>query len=492
VHLRLLGVNDFHGTLEPPGSLRRRADGRRISVGGAATLESHLDRAALPGRTVRVHAGDMVGASPLISSHFHDEPSVEAMNLMGFDVGTLGNHEFDEGPAELMRLLRGGRRRGAAALKRDARGRLRNTSSSSFRGAAFPYVAANTVDRRGRLLLPPYRIVTRAGVKLGFIGVTTETTPDYLLARHRSGLRFLDISRAVNRWVPALRRRGVRAIVVLAHSGAFHLGPTRAAGEIVDEARQMSDDVDVVIAGHTHSRLNLRVGRKLVVEAFSYGTAYDKVDISVDRRSGEVLASRAETPRTWSDQVAPDREVASLVRRYARLVAPLAGEVLGSAPGGLAREEGLGELVAEAQRALAHADIAVVNPGNMRSDLDPGRVTYEGLFDVQRYEHRIVRLDMTGAQVRALLQEQFESIPPVRLHVSGLRYEETNGRVGRIMLAGGRELDPTATYAIAANELIATGERFDALREGARRRRPVGTDLEALARFVAQRRGPLG
>ena len=144
--LRLLGVNDFHGHLEPP----------RPGIGGAAWLKSHLDRATLPGRTIRVHAGDMVGATPLISSSFHDEPTIEAANEIGFDVGTVGNHEFDEGGDELMRLLQGGQRTGPEALKPDLAGQLANTSSPDFAGAAFPYIAANTVDRDGGLLLPPY------------------------------------------------------------------------------------------------------------------------------------------------------------------------------------------------------------------------------------------------------------------------------------------------------------------------------------------------
>ena len=156
VKLRLLGVNDFHGHLEPP----------RPGIGGAAWLKSHLDRATLPGRTIRVHAGDMVGATPLISSWFHDEPTIEAANEIGFDVGTLGNHEFDEGGEELMRLLRGGRRAGPEALKPDVTGQPVNTSSPEFAGADFPYIAANTRRPRRRAApaaIPDRRASGRAG-----------------------------------------------------------------------------------------------------------------------------------------------------------------------------------------------------------------------------------------------------------------------------------------------------------------------------------------
>ena len=172
VELQLLGVNDFHGHLEPPAP----------GIGGAAWLSAHLARAARshPGRTITVHAGDMVGASPLVSSWFHDEPAIEATNRMGFDVGTVGNHEFDEGGAELLRLLRGGRRTdGPRAF----------TSDPGWQGASYPYTAANTVDRAGgRPLLPPYQVVERAGVRVGFIGVTTEDTAQWLLPEHRRSL----------------------------------------------------------------------------------------------------------------------------------------------------------------------------------------------------------------------------------------------------------------------------------------------------------------
>ena len=276
VHLQLLGVNDFHGHLEPP----------EPGIGGAAWLGAWLNRAATshPERTIRVHAGDMVGASPLISSHWHDEPTIEATNQMGFDVGTLGNHEFDEGGDEALRLVK---------------------------RAHYPYVAANTVTRDGGdLILPPYKIVERAGVKVGFIGVTTTDTPVFLLSRFARQFRWNDLSDTVNRYVPELQRKGVQAIVVLAHAGAFQEGDD-AEGEIVDEAREMDDAVDVVIAGHTHSKLDLTVGGKLVVEALSYGVAFDRVDLAIDRATGDVVSKAARVaghaPRRDRARPGPER-----------------------------------------------------------------------------------------------------------------------------------------------------------------------------------------
>lgn len=446
VTVRLLGVNDLHGHLEPP----------RAGVGGAAWLKAHMDRATLPGRTIRVHAGDMIGATPLISSWFHDEPAMEAANALGFDVGTLGNHEFDEGGDELIRMLRGGRRTGPAALKRDADGRLVNTSSPGYAGAAYPYIAANTIDREGRLRLPPYAVVERAGVRIGFIGVTTPSTPKFLLDRYSARFRFTDISEAVNRWVPVLERMGVRAIVVLAHAGGPSQDESDApgfTGEIVDEARQMSPEVDAVIAGHSHSRLDIRVsnpdgsGDKLIVEALSYGIAYDLVDLTIDRRTGDVVAKNGRVPPTLHD-VPADAGVARLVESYRARVAPVATEVLAQASSGLTRAGGeLGALAADAERKLAGIDAAVVDPGPMRADIGPGPVTYAEVAEALAYDHPVVRAHLTGQQLQEL--------------TGGERF-----------YSGPDELDPKRIYSVAASEML--------LPQG----RAISTEVEALTAYL--------
>jgi 5'-nucleotidase len=424
VELQLLGVNDFHGHLQPP----------QPGLGGAAWLGAWLDRAAAshPERTIRVHAGDMVGASPLISSHFKDEPTIEATNQMGFDVGTLGNHEFDEGGPEALRLV----------------------------GLAdYPYIAANTVTRDGGAqILPPYKIVERSGVKVGFIGVTTKDTPYFLLSEFAQQYRWTDISDAVNRWVPELQRRGVQAIVVLAHAGAFQEGAT-ADGEIVDETRQMDDAVDVVVAGHTHSRLDLEVDGKLVVQALSYGVAFDSVRMRVDRRSGEVVGKSALVVPTRHDGVSPHPGLTALVRTYARRVAPLGDRVVGSTPRAL-DHEAVDRLAVDAQRAFAGADLAVLNPGNTRADLDAGPVTYAEAFEVHAYEHPVWRFRLSGAELAAALAEQ-----------PGL------------LVSGPTDLQPGAVYTVAANGIVAEREPFVRGTD----RQVVGTDLEALVAYLEQR-----
>ena len=353
--LRLLGVNDFHGHLEPP----------RPGIGGAAWLKSHLDRATLPGRTIRVHAGDMVGATPLISSWFHDEPTIEAANEIGFDVGTRRQPRVRRGrrradaPASGAASARGPRRSSA-----DVTGRLVNTSSPDFAGAGFPYIAANTVDRDGELLLPPYEVVERAGVRVGFIGVTTRSTPTFLLDRHAARFRFTDISEAVNRWVPELRRRGVEAIVVLAHAG----GPTQDAsdapdyvGEIIDEARQMSSAVDVVVAGHSHSRIHVRVPNSDGLGRQARSSRRSPTAWPTTRSTSASTPARATWWRrrhrsparaTRASRATP--AVAALVESYRQRVAPLADHVVGITQAPLTRSGGeLGQLVADAERAFA-------------------------------------------------------------------------------------------------------------------------------------------
>ena len=382
-----------------------------------------------PSAPFGVHAGDMVGASPLISSRFKDEPTIEATNLMGFDVGTLGNHEFDEGGAEALRLVR---------------------------RARYPYVAANTVTRQGgEPILPPYRIVERSGVKVGFIGVTTRDTPFFLLSEFAREYRWLDLSDSVNRYVPELRAEGVEAIVVLAHAGAFQAG-NQGAGEVVDETREMDDAVDVVIAGHTHSQLNLDVDGKLVVEALSYGVAFDRVKVTVDRASGDVVAKSAVVLPTRHAGIEPDPEIDALVDAAARSVAPLANRVVGHAARRLGTAA-VDRLAVNAQRAFAGADIAFLNPGNTRSELGAGPISYAEAFEAQAYEHPVWRLRMRGSDLRAVTAEQ-----------------------PRLLVSGPRNLDPDVVYTVAANGVVAEREPFARGTD----REIVGTDLEALVAWL--------
>ena len=497
-NIQLLGVNDFHGQLEP--TTRRDVPGR---LGGAAYLDAYFDRyeARNPERTIRVHAGDMVGASPLISSYFHDEPTVYAMNNMEFDVGTLGNHEFDEGGEEMLRLIDGGGRSDGKQFKDGPEGEPVNTSDPSFPGADFPYVAANTEYKNsGEPVLPPYKVVKKDGIDVGFIGVTTLETPNIVTPDAVAPFDYLDISDTVNRYVAELKRQKVETIVVLAHAGGAQTSATEAVGEIVSETGQMSDEVDVVVSGHSHSVLNNRVGGKLVVQAFSLGTAFDAVNMKIDRSTKDVVSSSAEIVNTVNDAIAPDAATAELVADYKDRIDPIANRVVGTAAENVTRtnnaagESPLGQLIADAQRDFAGAQLAFMNPGGIRADIAAGEVTYAELFAVQPFDNQVVRLEMTGDQVYRVLEQQFQTDnngnPRTRiLQVSGLEfsYNPTNPagqRITSVTLPDGTPLDRSATYTVAANSFIATGgDGFTVFKE-AQNPNTLGSDLDALESYI--------
>jgi 5'-nucleotidase len=353
---------------------------------------------------------------------------------MRFDVGTLGNHEFDEGGAEALRLVH---------------------------LAHYPYIGANTVTRDGGdPILPPYKIVERSGVKVGFIGVTTTDTPYFLLSEYARQFRWTDLSDAVNRYVPELQRQGVQAIVVLAHAGAFQTGDN-AAGEVVDEARQMNPAVDVVVAGHTHSRLNLMVDGKLVVEALSYGMAFDRVNLTVSRATGDVVSKSALVMPTPHSGIKPEADLLTLVESYRKRVEPLANRVVGHAGHHLDNEE-VDRIAVDAQRAFAGADIAFLNPGNTRSDIEAGPITYADAFQVQAYEHPVWRLHMRGSDVLDVIAKQsglLESGPPAA------------------------DIRPDVVYTVAANGIVAGRPPFDRATD----RDKVGTDLQALVAWLQRK-----
>ena len=502
--IQLLGVNDFHGNLEPPTT---RVGGR--SVGGAAYLDTYLNEyeAKNPGGTIRVHAGDMVGASPLISSYFHDEPSVYAMNEMEFDVGTLGNHEFDEGGEEMLRLINGGQRDDDLQFKDGPDGLPVNTSDPDFPGADFPYVAANTILKSsGQTVLPPTQVVERDGVRVGFIGVTTEDTPNVVVPDAIEPFRITDISETVNSHARWLQDQGVKAIVVLAHAGGRYQSPTAATGEIIDETAEINRFVDVVVAGHSHSFLNNRVNGKLIVEAFSAGTAFDQVNMKVDRRTGEVVESSGEIVTTYNDEaagVAPDPATARLVADYKARITEISERMVGTAATTITRnadadgESALGDLIADAQRENAGAQIAFMNPGGIRADIAEGPVTYGELFTVQPFDNQVVRMELTGDQIYRLLEQQFRASGNTILQASGIKvsYNASNPegqRVTSLTLTDGTPVQRGATYTVAANSFIATGgDGFTVFEEG-QNPQTIGSDLDALEAHVSTLPQPFG
>ena len=410
MRVQLLGINDFHGHLESttPGTIMRRED-ERFPAGGAEYLATHIRTLRERARhTFVVAAGDLVGGSPLLSSLFHDEPTIEAMNAIGLDVAAVGNHEFDEGPAELRRLKRGG----CHPIDGCADG-------SPYEGADFPFLAANVINRAtGKRIFPPFAIRQVGPVKIGFIGMTLEGTPDYISPTFARRLRFRDEAETANRYARVLKRRGVNAIVVLLHEGGFTRerggvnGCDGLSGPLRSVVGRTTRDVDVFLTGHTHAVYNCVMWGKRVTSAASYGRLITRLQLEINRRTGDVQRTRA---RNWvvGHWVMRAPDITEMITRYRSFAAPLADRVIGRVSGSVSRyrdssgESRMGSLVADAQRLASGSDAAFIRPGQVRAGLAAGDVSYARAFMTQPFGTSLVSMSLTGVQLLDLLKEQW-------------------------------------------------------------------------------------
>ncbi|HSE10300.1 MAG TPA: bifunctional metallophosphatase/5'-nucleotidase [Nocardioidaceae bacterium] len=441
VKVQLLALNDFHGNLEPPGGSGGRIQtgvdetGAAVNVnaGGAEYLATALDEltpTAKTDNTITVAAGDLIGASPLLSAAFHDEPTIESLGLAGLDYASVGNHEFDEGADELLRIQNGG------CHPEDG-----CADGTPYEGADFQYLSANAfVTETGEPLLDPYAIHEVDGVKVGFIGMTLEGTKEIVSQEGVAGLDFGDEVETANQYAAELQAQGVESIVVLLHQGGVQTGPNAYdvngcngfQGPIVDIADGMTDAIDVVVSGHTHQAYNCEIDGKLVTSASSFGRLVTDIDIWIDRATGDVMKAQAENvivERT----LAKDEQQTELIARYREALGPIATKVVGTTAEELTRtqedlfqsgvnsdgnpvyakgESALGNVIADAQLAAtddeAGALAAFMNPGGVRADLDAGDVTYEEAFTVQPFANNLVTMDLTGEQLYCMLEQQFQ------------------------------------------------------------------------------------
>jgi 5'-nucleotidase len=492
VEVQLLALNDFHGNLEPPSGSGGRIqtgvnpDGtpQTVDAGGAAFLATQLAGLAAQQReenTITVAAGDLIGASPLLSAAFHDEPTVESLGLAGLDYASVGNHEFDEGPAELLRIQDGG----CHPVDGCADG-------TPFEGADFRYLSANAfVTETGEPLLPPYAVHRVQGVDIGFIGMTLEGTGAIVSQEGTAGLEFRDEVETANRLAAELQEQGVEAIVVLLHEGGAQTGENAwdvngcngLAGPVVDIAAGMDDAIDVVVSGHTHQAYNCELAGKLVTSGSSFGRLVTDIDLTLDRRTGDVLTAAAENVIVRRD-VAADPAQTGLIARYREALGPIASAVVGTAAVDLTRtqeplldgaESALGNVIADGQLAAtddeAGAVAAFMNPGGVRADLLAGEVTYEEAFTVQPFANNLVTLDLTGAQLQCLLEQQFQE-ETVLYPSAGVSYRVdpagTSVAAGTDPCAGTRVPDGSvqiagapvaadATYRVTVNNFLAGG-----------------------------------
>ncbi|MFD4177385.1 bifunctional metallophosphatase/5'-nucleotidase [Streptomyces anulatus] len=532
VDVQLLSFNDLHGNLEPPaGSAgnvsETQPDGtvKAIPAGGVEYLATSL-RTARKGNPYSVTAagGDMVGASPLLSGLFHDEPTIEALNGLDLDVTAVGNHEFDEGAAELARLQNGGCHPVEGCYEK----------GKKFKGADFPYLAANvTKEKTGRPLLKPYTVWKKKGVKIGFIGVTLEGTPDIVTANGVKGLKFHDEVETINKYARELDRKGVKSIVALIHEGGAPASTSYnydcdspgagdgISGPIVDIAKGITPKVDALVTGHTHQAYVCTVpdpsGKpRMVTSASSFGKLYTDTTLTYDRRTKDIVRTSVKSANhvVTRDQ-AKATDMTRLIDRWNKLAAPIAGKPQGwisadiNGRGSTAPEKPLGNVIADAQlEGLAPADkggaeVAFMNPGGIRADLvhkasgseGDGVVTYGEAFTVQPFTNMMNVVDLTGAQLVTALQQQVsgsnEASPKILQVSEGLTYtlDLTKSGADRVVAdtikLNGEAIDPARTYRVAMNEFLAGGgDGFAALGEGTNKL--VGaSDLDLFNAYLA-------
>ncbi|MFE5261700.1 bifunctional metallophosphatase/5'-nucleotidase [Streptomyces coelicoflavus] len=507
--VQLLSFNDLHGNLEPPAGSSGRVtevqpDGttKTIDAGGIEYLATHLREARKGNRySITAAGGDMVGASPLLSGLFHDEPTVEALNQLDLDVTSVGNHEFDEGARELARLQNGGCHPTEGCY-----------SDKEFKGADYPYLAANVLDEKtGKPILKPYWVWKQRGVKVGFIGVTLEGTPDIVSAEGVKGLKFKDEVETINKYAKVLQRQGVKSIVALIHEGGFPASSSYnydcdspgagdgISGPIVDIAKNITPQVDALVTGHTHNAYVCTIpdpagNPRMVTSASSFGRLYTDTTLTYDRATGDIARTSVKSANhvvTRDVQKAPD--MTRLIDRWSTLAAPIGNRPIGYVSADINRdgtESPLGDLIADAQFAYGKAqdpetDLALMNPGGIRAPLTytasgaegDGVVTYAEGFTVQPFANTVNLKDYTGAQLIQVLKEQVsgpnEAAPKILQVSSGLTYtlDLTKSGADRVVTdsirLNGAPIDPAATYRVASNSFLAGGgDGFTTLGEG--------------------------
>ena len=530
--VQILGLNDFHGAISPPaGSGGRLGPSGTPEFGGSEYLATHVRalRKTNP-NTLFVSAGDLIGATPLNSALFHDEPTIEAFNLMGLDYNGVGNHEFDEGVDELLRMQRGGCHPVDGCQDGD-----------KYKGANFDFLAANVVYNdtaarrdRGKTIFPPYAIHHFGGVKVGIVGMTTETTPTIVTPAGISTVDFNDEAASVNALVPKLKLKGVETIIVLLHEGGTTSTAGNGAGAGADQinecanpggalppiVEQMDDEIDVVVTGHTNWAVNCVLDGKIVTGAAANGRVVTDIDLTIDNTSKDVVDAEVNN-RPISRDVRKAPDLTKLVTKYNTLVAPLANRVVGSVTGDLLRannaagESAYGDVIADAQLAatspatLGGAVVSFMNPGGIRGDViaaqisggeAAGQVTYGELFATQPFNNVLTVVTCTGAQIDALLEQQFRPRTPTAEDPStetqtilqipdGFTYTwDADAPIGnRVDIAStmidGTPISAGSAYRVATNNFLVTGGDGFSTFTGCTD--PLGgeIDLDALVRY---------
>ena len=523
IDLQLLAFNDYHGHVQSntPGSVAG------VPAGGSEYLSAKLNELRVGNKySLTVAAGDLIGGSPAFSGLFRDEPSVETLNAMRLDVSSVGNHEFDEGVTELLRMQNGGCHPVDGCF----------FPAAPYPGADFQWLAANVIDEAtGETPLPPYWIERVKNVKVGFIGMTLEATDTLVAAAGIQGYDFLDEAETANALVPILEDQGVEAIVVLLHEGGSQTPPpgdvdacVGISGPIVAINDNLDPEIDAIITGHTHLPYNCRLddpaGKpRIVTSAYSFGRVVSEVNLVLDKRTKDVRRDLSTSVNHVVDQtsLAPDPVQTAIIAKWQPLVddagsTPI-GEITeditrGGTPPGTDRgvESAAGNLVADAQlwsTSFNGAEIAFMNPGGVRSDLTfaesegegDGVVTFGEAFTFQPFGNTLLTFPMMGAEIISVLEEQCQPLgssrPFLHLGVSeGFTYDLattidagncTSITVSNVALDG-NPISPTAVYSVTANNFLADGgDNFDTFGTiDPATRLDGGNDLEALTNYL--------
>jgi 2',3'-cyclic-nucleotide 2'-phosphodiesterase (5'-nucleotidase family) len=460
--VRIIATNDFHGTLEP------RVDARGVRRGGAGAVAAVIEQATRECESCAIlllDGGDMFQGTPASNLVF-GRSVVAIYNALGYIAAALGNHEFDWGQDTLR------------ARMREARYAILGANVRYADGGDVPWIRDDT-------------LVDVRRVRIGIIGVATIETPHTTLAAHVRDLRFVEAVPVVIERARSLRERGAQLVVVVAHAGAYcdDEGDDRCAGEIVELARGVVGDVDVIVSGHTHSLVRSLEAGVPIVQARSNGRAVGVIDLVPGQPP--VVSVRD----VLTDSVAPSARVDSLALRAIAAVAPRVSAPVANVTVYLQRsgeQHPLGHLIADAQRWAGNADVAVTNNGGIRADLPAGTATYGRLFEVQPFANPLHRFTLRGSDLRAYLEKLVGGRTPPRVHVSGvtLSYDPRGPSGHRLLstkLANGRDIADDAQYTLVMNSFMATGGDGLALDAAAVRSEPLPLiDLDALIKYMKQ------
>jgi 5'-nucleotidase len=538
---QFLSYNDFHGAIDPPSGSGAvvNASGTSTPAGGVEYLATYLKRlraeADAEGRaTTTVGAGDLIGASPLVSAAFHDEPTIELMNEVGLQITSVGNHEFDEGVAELIRMQNGGCHPVDGCQDGDG-----------FSGAEFSYLAANTIDNRtGLPILPPIEIKFIKGVPVGFVGLTLEGTASIVNPAGIKNVHFDDEIATANKWGNVLKLLGVKAQVLLVHEGGQQgtASPTPGvsdctgfAGPIVPIVAGLNPEFGLVVSGHTHRfytcTLPNRAGTSVVTSAGTNGQLITDTDYTLDRRTRKFASITAKNVIVengvpdgnggWQrdpngvflrNPATVDPQAKKVADKYRAAVAPIANRIVGAITADITRtaspagESALGDVIADAQLAYTRANgavIALMNPGGIRADFDAeasaggeanGQITYGEAFTVQPFNNLVVTQTLTGAQLDAVLEQQFagqagQTTTKILQVSAGFTYTYSSsaalGSKVSNLAVNGTPIDPAASYRVTTNDFLANGgDGFSTLTGGTDRATAPGFDIDALVAYL--------